>query len=650
MKRVDSCQNGCCAVNFSDKDDSPRDFFSSLKDFVIPILGFVFLLLLISFRWLEIDIIPIDTYFFLYLLLYLFISKTVLYKAFRLLLKGKIYNEFVLMTVATIGAFFIGSYAEGVAVMLFYIVGEQFQENAVNRAKQSIEALLKVQAEEVIVKENTKWVVKHPKEVMVGQVIQVRPGEKIALDGVLISEKANVDSSALTGESLPVKKMAGEEILAGMINQNHLIEIEVSSKFEDTKLANILQMVQDAVGRKAKTQVLISKLAKIYTPIVFWLAFALVLLPALFLGSAYDFQTWFQRALIFLVISCPCALVISIPLGYFGGIGAASANGILFKGSNYIDIITKVDTVVFDKTGTMTEGVFRVQDFYVENSFDRQTVLNNVALIEKNSTHPIALAIVNYAEIDSQDAITIKDFHELAGFGLTAKLDGCEFVIGNFKLLDKMSISYPHDFSEIQTTVIAVAVDGVFAGYFSIADALKPDAIQAINDLRKQKHIKSLIMLSGDRKSVVSRISSTLGIDKGLGELLPQDKMEVVQNLKQKGNTVAFVGDGINDAPVITSSDIGIAMGGLGSDAAIETADVVIQTDQPSKINTAIKIGLYTRKVIFQNIALAIGVKLLVLILGSLGLANLWEAVIADVGVALLAILNSVRIMRAFRY
>lgn len=549
------------------------------------------------------------------------------------------------MSVATIGAFLIGSFEEGVAVMLFYIVGELFQDAAVNKAKQSIEALLKVQVEEVMVLEkNGTALVKHPREVAIGQIIQVKPGEKIALDGVLISTEAILNSAALTGESAPDTKIKGEKVLAGMVNLTKVIEIEVTSKFEDTKLSKILKLVQKAVGRKAKTQLLVSRLAKIYTPIVFWLAIGLVIIPYFFLGDAYIFQMWFQRALIFLVISCPCALVISIPLGYFGGIGAASHHGILFKGSNFIDLMTKVDTVVMDKTGTLTKGVFEVQEIVALN-FDKELLVELTAVLESNSTHPIAQAIVKYANI-AKTGFQSTNVEEISSYGMKGNIDKYEILAGNTKLLENFEIPYDLELNSNSETIVLIAINKKYAGYITIADTLKEDAKKAIVALHSLKNITKVVMLSGDKQAVVDKIAKQLGIDKAIGGLLPEDKIKEGEKLKAAGRTIAFVGDGINDAPVITIADVGLAMGGLGSDAAIETADVVIQTDQPSKIATAIKISNATTKIIWQNIGFALGIKILALILGAFGMATLWEAVIADVGVALLAILNAVRIQR----
>ena len=644
MSEESNCKDGACAIDYTKDTPKSKKTVSINKSYLIPIISLFFLLLGIGFDFYEISFFKAPIPIIWFGIIYLMVGGPVLLIAAKLIVKGAIYNEFVLMSVATIGAFLIGSYEEGVAVMLFYVVGELFQEAAVNKAKRSIEGLLKVQVEEVMVLEKGTAIVKHPREVAVGQTIQVKPGEKIALDGILISNEAVLNTAALTGESAPDTKINGDKVLAGMVNLTKVIEIEVTSKFEDTKLSKILKLVQEAVGRKAKTQLLVSRLAKIYTPIVFWLAIGLVIIPYFFLGDAYIFQMWFQRALIFLVISCPCALVISIPLGYFGGIGAASHHGILFKGSNFIDLMTKVDTVVMDKTGTLTKGVFEVQEVAAVN-FGKELLLELTAVLESNSTHPIAEAVVKYANISNTD-LKATNVEEISGHGMKGNIGDYEILAGNTKLLDKFEISYDEKLNSNTETIVVIAINKIFAGYITIADTLKVDAKKAINALHNIKNIKEVVMLSGDKQAVVDKIAKQLGIDKAIGELLPEDKITEVEKLKAAGRTIAFVGDGINDAPVITIADVGMAMGGLGSDAAIETADVVIQTDQPSKIATAIKISNATTQIIWQNIGLALGVKLLVLILGAFGMATLWEAVIADVGVALLAILNAVRIQR----
>ncbi len=572
---------------------------------------------------------------------YLLAGRKVLDLAFRKSKRGDIFNEFVLMSVATIGAFIIGEYEEGVAVMVFYQIGEWFQDAAVNNAKRSIKALLDIRPDEVTVIRNNAPLIADPSIVELNETIPVKPGEKVALDGELLSENASFNTAALTGESKPDTKYKGEAIFAGMINLNTVAEIKVKSLFKDSKLSKILEMVQDATARKSQTQLFISRFAKVYTPIVFFLAIAVCFVPYFFVAD-YVFQTWFYRALVFLVISCPCALVVSIPLGYFGGIGLASRHGILFKGGNFLDVMTKINAVVMDKTGTLTKGVFKVQKV-VANRIDEKELIKLTAALEKNSTHPIAKAITDYAG-DTTNGVKTEDVEEISGHGLKGKVEGKNVLAGNIKLLKKYSISYPSDLETIVDTIVVVAVNNQYTGYITIADEIKEDAVQAIKDMHDLK-IKT-VMLSGDKQSVVDEVAKTVGIDEAYGDLLPEGKVEKVQQLKDAGKHIAFVGDGVNDAPVVALADAGIAMGGLGSDATIETADIVIQNDQPSKIVTAIKIGKITRSIVWQNITIAMVIKVIVLILGAGGIATLWEAVIADVGVALLAILNAVRIQR----
>lgn len=575
------------------------------------------------------------------LIAWLLAGRKVVDLAFRKSKRGDFFNEFVLMNVATIGAFVIGEFEEGVAVMVFYQIGEWFQDAAINNAKRNIKALLDVRPNEVTVLRNGSTSVINPSQIQLGETIQVKPGEKVALDGELLSENASFNTAALTGESKPDTKYKGEGILAGMINLNTVAEIKVNALFKDSKLSKILEMVQDATARKSQTQLFISRFAKVYTPIVFFLAVALCFVPYFFVND-YNFQTWFYRALVFLVISCPCALVVSIPLGYFGGISLASRNGILFKGGNFLDVMTKINAVVMDKTGTLTKGVFRVQSTDA-NNIDEKELVKLTAAIEKKSTHPIAKAVVEYAGNVSND-FKVEQVEEISGHGLKGKVNGKEILAGNVKLLKKFNISFPAEIEKIVDTIVVVAVNNQYAGYITIADEIKDDAKEAIKRLH-DLNIKT-VMLSGDKQSVVDQVAKQIGIDEAYGDLLPEGKVEKVQQLKNEGRRIAFVGDGVNDAPVIALADAGIAMGGLGSDATIETADVVIQNDQPSRIVSAIKIGKITRNIVWQNITLAMVVKVFVLILGAGGVANLWEAVIADVGVALLAILNAVRIQR----
>ncbi|QQQ26768.1 heavy metal translocating P-type ATPase [Chryseobacterium indoltheticum] len=577
-----------------------------------------------------------------YLAAYFPVGLPVLIDAYKSISKGDVFSEFFLMGIATIGAFAIGEYPEGVAVMLFYSVGEVFQAMAVNRAKTNIKSLLDQRPDEVtILKDGQPQIVKAEK-VNIGEIIQLKSGEKLGLDGELLSEKASFNTSALTGESKPDTKTKGETVLAGMINLNTVSQVKVTTAYKDSKLSKILELVQNATSQKAPTELFIRKFAKIYTPIVVFLAIGITFLPYFFVDD-YQFKAWLYKALVFLVISCPCALVISIPLGYFGGIGAGSRNGILFKGSNFLDVLANVQNVVMDKTGTMTEGVFKVQEVNFGSEFNKDEILKLVNALESQSTHPVATAIHNYAgEIDH--SIQLENVEEIAGHGLKATINGKELLVGNFKLIDKFNISYDIKTDNIVYTLIAVAYDKKFVGYLTIADSIKEDAQLTINKL-KALNVKTT-MLSGDKTSVVQFVANELGIQNAFGDLLPEDKVNKVKELKAKNETVAFVGDGVNDAPVVALSDVGIAMGGLGSDATIETADVVIQDDKPSKIPMAINIGKQTKKIVWQNIILAFTVKAIVLVLGAGGLATMWEAVFADVGVALIAILNAVRIQR----
>lgn len=577
-----------------------------------------------------------------YAVAYIPVGLPVLKEAFESITKGDVFSEFLLMSIATVGAFSIGEYPEGVAVMLFYSVGEVFQTLAVSRAKSNIKALLDQRPDEVTILENDQPKTIPADQAKIGDIIQLRSGEKLALDGELVSESASFNTAALTGESKPDTKNKGESVLAGMINLQTIVQVKVTTAYEDSKLSKILELVQNATAQKAPTELFIRKFARIYTPIVVGLAVLICLLPYFFVEN-YIFRDWLYRALVFLVISCPCALVISIPLGYFGGIGAASKNGILFKGSNFLDIIANIQNVVMDKTGTMTEGVFKVQEINIKPEFNKDELLKMVNALESKSTHPVATAILDYVgEIDQ--SLELQDTEEIAGHGLKATIKGKELLVGNFKLMDKFSIPYDIDPSQIIYTVIAIAYNGKFAGYITIADSIKEDAKQTIERLHILK-VKAT-MLSGDKSTVVKFVAQQLGIDNAFGDLLPEDKVNKVKEIKSRNETVAFVGDGVNDAPVVALSDVGIAMGGLGSDATIETADVVIQDDKPSKIPMAINIGKQTRKIVWQNIILAFAVKGVVLILGAGGLATMWEAVFADVGVALLAILNAVRIQK----
>jgi Cd2+/Zn2+-exporting ATPase len=606
---------------------------------LLSALGILAVMLTLEYGFSLVPSFPINLA--VYALAYLLAGGNVLRIAFQKARRFNFFNEFFLMSVATLGAFSIGSYSEGVAVMVFYSVGEWFQDAAVNSAKRSIKELLDIRPDQVTLLTNGHSQVVDPRQVSIGMIIQVAAGEKVALDGELYSDRAAFNTAALTGESMPDTKLKGETVLAGMINLDQVAQVEVTSLFKDSKLSKILELVQDATARKSQTQLFISRFAAVYTPIVFMLAVLLCFLPYFFTDD-YSFQQWFYRALVFLVISCPCALVVSIPLGYFGGIGLASRNGILFKGSNFLDVMAGVDTVIMDKTGTLTKGVFKVQEV-VTAGIDQCELIRIAAAMESNSTHPIAKAVVAFAG-GQAGKLHATNVQEISGHGLRGTVTGREVLAGNTKLLKKFGISYPAAVDQLADTVIVLALDARYIGYVTIADELKEDARIAIERLHRL-NIQTM-MLSGDKSAVVARVADSLGIDRAFGDLLPENKVSHVQSLKDKGHQIAFVGDGVNDAPVVALADAGIAMGGLGSDATIETADIVIQNDQPSKIFSAIQAGRITKRIVWQNIILAMVVKVVVLALGAGGIANLWEAVIADVGVALLAILNAVRIQR----
>ena len=633
--------------NHEHTDDDGHNHGSSDKStfqmFLPAIISFALLMIAIALdNWLPQSWFTGWVRIVWYVVAYAPVGFPVIKEAFESIRKGDVFSEFLLMSIATIGAFAIGEYPEGVAVMLFYAVGEVFQTLAVTRAKANIKTLLDQRPDEVTILENNQAKTIKAETASIGNIIQLKPGEKLGLDGELLSETASFNTAALTGESKPDTKTKGETVLAGMINLTTVAQVKVTTAYTDSKLSKILELVQNATAQKAPTELFIRKFAKIYTPIVVLLAVLITIIPYFFV-SDYVFSQWLYRALVFLVISCPCALVISIPLGYFGGIGAASKNGILFKGSNFLDAIADIKNVVMDKTGTMTEGVFKVQEVVLKSEFNKDEILKMVNALESQSTHPVATAIHQYVgEIDN--SIRLDNTEEIAGHGLKANVNGKELLVGNFKLMDQFNIKYDLDPTTIVYTLIAIAYDGKFAGYITIADSIKEDAQLTIDKL-KALGVKTT-MLSGDKSTVVKFVADKLGINNAFGDLLPEDKVNKVKEIKAQNETVAFVGDGVNDAPVVALSDVGIAMGGLGSDATIETADVVIQDDKPSKIPMAINIGKRTKKIVWQNIILAFAVKAIVLVLGAGGLATMWEAVFADVGVALLAILNAVRIQR----
>ena len=618
--------------------DEPNNF----KAYIPAIISFIMLILGIILDYFDITFFKSWVRVIWYAIAYIPVGFPVVKEGWESIKKGDVFTEFFLMSIATIGAFIIGEYPEGVAVMLFYAVGELFQNAAVNRAKGNIKALLDVRPKEANVFRDGDYKSVSPESVEIGEKVQIRVGEKIPLDGILLSEKASLNTAALTGESKPDIINKKSKVYAGSINLESVIEVEVTSKFEDSSIARILDLVQNATARKSKTELFIRKFARIYTPIVVFLAIGLTFLPYFFVDD-YVFRDWLYRALIFLVISCPCALVISIPLGYFGGLGAASKNGILFKGASFLDAMTQINTLVMDKTGTVTKGVFKIKNIKTFD-WDEKEFMNYLMAMEEQSTHPIAKAIMEYQK--GTNNFEANKVSEVAGKGLKGMVNGREILVGNKALMVSNNIEIPSETESIVDSIVLVAIDTIFAGYVVIADELKEDAKETITALHKVG-IKKIMMLSGDKDSITQQVAEDLKIENAKGGLLPEDKLNEVEALKKNSeNKVAFIGDGINDAPVLAASDVGIAMGGLGSDVAIETADVIIQTDQPSKVVRAIKIGRSTRKIVWQNIILAFGVKVIVLILGAGGLATMWEAVFADVGVALLAILNAVRLQK----
>ncbi len=622
-----------CSCNHDHEVTGLKVYLPAIVSFIMLIIGITvdyFNILPLFEGWIRI---------LWYSIAYIPVGYPVLKEGWKSILRGDFFTEFLLMSIATAGAFAIGEYPEGVAVMLFYAVGELFQSAAVNKAKGNIKALLDVRPKEANVFRNGDIVTVSPETVAIGEKIRVRVGEKIPLDGTLISAKASLNTAALTGESKPDTLTKGSEVFASSINLENVIEIEVTKVFKDSSIARILDLVQNATARKSKTELFIRKFARVYTPIVVFLAIGITILPYFFIDD-YIFRDWLYRALIFLVISCPCALVISIPLGYFGGLGAASKNGILFKGASFLDAMTKINTLVMDKTGTVTKGVFKIVEIK-SYGWSEQELMQYLLAIEAQSTHPIAQAIMQY-EINA--TYTATQVTEIAGKGLQGIVNNKTVLAGNKILMTSHGIEIPKETEGIVTSVVLIAIENQFAGYVVIADELKEDAKDTISQLHKEG-IRQVMMLSGDKDSITQKVASDLGIKKAKGELLPEDKLNEVEKLKVNATgKIAFIGDGINDAPVLATSDVGIAMGGLGSDVAIETADIVIQTDQPSKIVKAIKISRSTRKIVWQNIILAFGIKLAVMILGAGGLASMWEAVFADVGVALLAILNAIRL------
>lgn len=576
----------------------------------------------------------------LYLIGYLIVGLEILEKALKNIKNGQVFDENFLMSIATIGAFLLGEYLEGIAVMLFYQIGELFQSYAVNQSRKSISDLMDIRPDHAVVLRDSQEEVVDPEEVVVGEVIVVRPGEKVPLDGTIIEGNSSLDTAALTGESVPTTVTSGETILSGCINLTGVLKIRVEKEFEQSTVARILDLVENASSQKAKVENFITRFARYYTPIVVMAAAVLAVIPPLFLPD-YPFAVWIYRALTFLVISCPCALVISIPLSFFGGIGAASRSGILVKGSNYLELLSNAEFAVFDKTGTLTEGVFRVSEIVAEG-MEQEDLLGIAAYAEAYSSHPIAQSILE-AYGKPIDKTQIHEINEIAGRGIWANVGEIEVYAGNAKLMQDIGIEYPKEVPA--GTIVYIVVDYVYAGYLLIADVVKPDAKKAIEDLKKIG-IKKTVMLTGDSDLIGRRIAEKLGMDEVYTQLLPEDKVTRIERLierKSNKGTLVFVGDGINDAPVLARADVGIAMGGLGCDAAIEAADVVIMTDEPSKLAAMIKIARKTVKICRENIVLALGIKAVVLLLGALGIADMWAAVFADVGVAVLAILNAMR-------
>jgi Cd2+/Zn2+-exporting ATPase len=572
---------------------------------------------------------------------YVLVGGEVVLRALKNITRGQIFDENFLMALATVGAFAIGEYPEAAAVMLFYQIGEAFQDYAVGRSRRSISALMDIRPDYANLRgpDGTRRV--SPEAVKVGDYIIVKPGEKIPLDGFVAEGRSALDTSALTGESLPRDVEPGSEVLSGSINKSGLLTIRVSKEFGESTVSKILQLVQSAGSGKAPVEKFITKFARYYTPAVVFAALALAVIPPLLIPGA-RFSEWLGRALVFLVVSCPCALVISIPLSFFGGIGGASRNGILVKGSNFLEALNNVDTVVFDKTGTLTRGVFSVTEIAPAGGLSRDELLRYAALAESNSSHPIAVSIQK-AWGQSLPPGSVAGCEEIAGQGLRVTAEGKTVLAGNSALLENADIPFAK--ADAPGTVVYLAVDGVFAGHIVIADEIKPDSARAVAEL-KAMGVKNIVMLTGDGKAVAEKTGAEIGVDRVCAELLPHQKVEKLEELEKersgKGRLV-FVGDGINDAPVLARADVGIAMGGVGSDAAIEAADVVLMTDEPSKIAAAIRIAKNTRSIVWQNILFALGVKAVILVLGAMGIATMWEAVFGDVGVAVIAILNAMR-------
>lgn len=629
------------SINHKEKDTNKRNEHGNneIKESIIKlILGIGFFLIPLIFNFSpKIELT-------LFIISYVLVGGEIVLRAVKNISRGQVFDENFLMTIATLGAFSIKEYPEAVAVMIFYQVGELFQDIAVNKSRKSIADLMDIRPDSANVKRGEEFISISPEQVLIGEIIMIKPGEKLPLDGVIIEGNSMVDTSALTGESVPRTVRIGDEVLGGFINKNGLLYVEVQKEFGESTLSKILDLVQNAGAKKAPTEKFITKFARYYTPVVVISAAILAFLPPLIIEGA-TFSDWIYRALVFLVVSCPCALVVSIPLGFFGGIGSASKNGILIKGGNYLEALNKIETIVFDKTGTLTKGVFEVTEIYSKEGFTKESLIEYAAYVEAFSTHPIATSIVEYFDKDI-DKSRVKNYEEISGHGIKALVDEKNLLAGNKKLMDMHNITV-EEVSSIGT-VVYLSIDEVYAGYVVISDEIKEDSKEAIIGL-KNSGIKNILMLTGDNKVVADKVAIKIGVDKVYSELLPQNKVEILEGLQEdklRKGKIAFVGDGINDAPVLARADIGIAMGGVGSDAAIEAADVVIMTDEPSKIILAINIAKKTNKVVWQNIIFALSVKLIILVLGAMGIATMWEAVFGDVGVALIAVLNSMRVLR----
>lgn len=615
-----------------DDDDDEEDHKKEIVELVIGGTLFVVGLIFKFQNWLELTI---------FLISYIIVGRKVVLSAIKGIVRGQVFSEHFLMSVATIGAFFVGEYPEGVAVMLFYLIGELFEDMAVDNSRKSISELMDIRPDYANLQVGEELKKVSPDEVNIGNKIVVKPGEKIPLDGKVIEGTSMVDTAALTGESVPRELKPGSDALSGFVNKNGVLTIEVTKEFGESTVSKVLDLVQNASSKKAPTEKFITKFARYYTPVVVFGALALAIIPPLLIPGA-SFSDWIYRGLVFLVVSCPCALVLSIPLGFLGGIGGSSKRGILVKGGNYLEALNNVEAVVFDKTGTLTKGVFKVTKAISENGYTEDELIKYAAYAESYSNHPIALSIIAayHAEIDKYK---IENYQEIAGHGIKVNVNGKEVLVGNTKLMISENIQY----TDVDTlgTVVHVAIDKKYAGSIIISDEVKEDSAKAIKEL-KALGVRKTVMLTGDLKKVADNIGKELGLDEVYSELLPADKVEKVESLeaqKSHKGKIVFVGDGINDAPVLARADIGIAMGGLGSDAAIEAADVVIMTDEPHKVASAIKIAKRTRNIVSQNIVFALGVKAIFLVLGALGLASMWAAVFADMGVALIAVVNAMR-------